>query len=309
MPDWTSPSTACTATRSSSSRRRSSWATPSSPAVGRVSPGCRPRRHPGRSPRNEEGRGVYPARGVRADPDGSARDGVPVPDDLRGQGVGTPARHHGALPRRRADQLAAAEGQARVRGRFARRQDGRGRDPPPRPHGRDRRRQGVRHAGRRGLPDPNGRERRRDASGPPGGGRRSWGLTPDDMSPHPAELRALHLAMLDAVLVGDGLGAVATLAAAECAAPVALVIPRLELAAGSPSAVPELGRLRRYALDRCRGRVAPVPTGVAAEVPIASGEELLGVVLLLGDGVPDDPALERLRLVAVAALTELALAR
>jgi GGDEF-like domain/PucR C-terminal helix-turn-helix domain len=130
------------------------------------------------------------------------------------------------------------------------------------------------------------------------------------MSAHPAELRTLHLAMLDAVLVGSGLGAVASLAAAECGGPVALVVPRLELAAGSTGVGPaDLGRLRGYALARCGGRVAPVPAGVVAEVPIASGEELLGVVLLLGDAPASADAVERLRLVAVAALTEIALAR
>lgn len=130
------------------------------------------------------------------------------------------------------------------------------------------------------------------------------------MGAHPAELRTLHLAMLDAVLVGSGLGAVASLAAAECGGPVALIVPRLEVAAGSAGLPPaELGRLRGYAVARCGGRVAPVPAGVCAEVPIASGEELLGVVLLLGDGQPSADCVERLRLVAVAALTEIALAR
>src|SRR4051812_24849271 len=130
------------------------------------------------------------------------------------------------------------------------------------------------------------------------------------MSAHPAELRTLHLAMLDAVLVGSGLGAVASLAAAECGGPVALVVPRLELAAGSSEVGPaELGRLRGYALARCDGRVAPVPRGVVAEVPIATGEELVGVVLLLGEAPPSADAVERLRLVSVAALTEIALAR
>jgi hypothetical protein len=130
------------------------------------------------------------------------------------------------------------------------------------------------------------------------------------MSAHPAELRTLHLAMLDAVLVGSGLGAVASLAAEECGGPVALVVPRLEVAAGS-SGFPsdQLARLRGYAVARCGGRVAPVPSGVVAEVPIASGEELLGVVLLLGNTPPSADAVERLRLVAVAALTEIALAR
>jgi hypothetical protein len=129
------------------------------------------------------------------------------------------------------------------------------------------------------------------------------------VSAHPAELRTLHLAMLDAVLVGEGLGAVAELAAAECRGAVALIVPRLEVAAASAGARADLGRLRAYALARCRGHVTPVPRGVAAEVPIASGEELLGVVLLLGDVVAEESAIERLRLVAVAALTEIALAR
>jgi hypothetical protein len=126
---------------------------------------------------------------------------------------------------------------------------------------------------------------------------------------HPAQLRALHLAMLDAVLVGEGLGAVAELAAVECGGPVALFVPRLEVVAGSAGLDPaQLGRLRAYALERCRGRVAQVPEAVAAEVPVRSGGELLGLVLLLGDVVVEEPVVERLRLVAVAALTELALA-
>src|SRR5947207_1084055 len=69
----------------------------------------------------------------------------------------------------------------------------------------------------------------------------------------------------------------------------------------------EIGRLRAYAGERCAGRVAPVPPGVAVELPIASGAELLGLVVLLGSGGADERALERLRLVAVAALTEIAL--
>ena len=129
------------------------------------------------------------------------------------------------------------------------------------------------------------------------------------MSAHPAELRTLHLAMLDAVLVGEGLGTVADLAAAECGGPVVLIVPRLEVLAPSADVRAEdLPELRRYVLERCRGRVAPVPAGVAAEVPIATGAELLGAVLLLGDAPAGERAIERLRLVSVAALTEIALA-
>jgi hypothetical protein len=103
---------------------------------------------------------------------------------------------------------------------------------------------------------------------------------------------------------------VASLAAEQCGGPVALIVPRLEVAAGSAGlAASDLARLRAYAVARCSGRVAPVPPGVVAEVPIASGEELQGVVVLLGTAVPSAGAVERLRLVAVAALTEIALAR
>jgi GGDEF-like domain/PucR C-terminal helix-turn-helix domain len=125
----------------------------------------------------------------------------------------------------------------------------------------------------------------------------------------PSELRALYLAMLDAVLTGSGLSAVAALAADACGGPVAILAPELDLVAGSPGTSGALGRLRAYAAHRCGGRVAPVPTGVAAEVPIASGAELLGLVVLLGADGAEERALERLRLVAVAALTEIALAR
>ena len=67
--------------------------------------------------RHEEDRGVHPPRGVRADPHGAAQPGLPLADDLGGQGVGPPEGGHRALSRRGADQLPAAQGQARVRRR------------------------------------------------------------------------------------------------------------------------------------------------------------------------------------------------
>src|SRR3954447_25032439 len=95
-------------------------------------------------------------------------------------------------------------------------------------------------------------------------------------------LRAVHLRMVDAVLGGDGLEGVATLAAGETGGVVAIVVPRLGGSAASAPAA-ELAALRRDANERSRGRTAAVPPGVAAEVPIASGDERLGAVLLLGD--------------------------
>jgi DNA-binding PucR family transcriptional regulator len=117
-------------------------------------------------------------------------------------------------------------------------------------------------------------------------------------------LRSVHLRMVDAVLSGEGLGRVAELAADAAGSPVAIVIPRLGPAALSPGASADVGALRRYVGDRARGRPASVPAGVGGEVPIASGDETIGRVLLLGE--PDDEGLEFLHLAAVACLTEVA---
>jgi sugar diacid utilization regulator len=118
-------------------------------------------------------------------------------------------------------------------------------------------------------------------------------------------LRAVHLRMVDAVLGGDGLEGVATLAAGEAGGTVAIVVPRLGAAAAS-GPVTDLAALRRYVSERARGRAVAVPAGVAAEVPIASGDEQLGAVLLLGDDEPLADALEFLHVAAVACLTEVA---
>jgi PucR family transcriptional regulator, purine catabolism regulatory protein len=119
-------------------------------------------------------------------------------------------------------------------------------------------------------------------------------------------LRAVHLQMLDAVLTGDGLGAVAELAAEAAGGPVAVVVPRLGVAVVSAGGDSSLAEVRRYVADHGRGRVAPVPAGVVAEVPIASGDERIGGVVLLQPGRPEPDAVEFLHLAAVAALTEVA---
>jgi sugar diacid utilization regulator len=141
-------------------------------------------------------------------------------------------------------------------------------------------------------------------------------------------LRAVHLEMVDAVLGGDGLGRVAELAAEAARGPVAIVVPRLGAAVVSAGGPSDLGALRRYVADRVAGapvstaalrsppangssagssrRGAPVPGGIAAEIPISSGDEVIGGVLLLGAGAPPAEALEFLHLAAVASLTEVA---
>ncbi len=132
-----------------------------------------------------------------------------------------------------------------------------------------------------------------------------------DISPPAAaslveRLRAVHLQMLDAVLTGDGLSAVADLAAGAAGGPVAVVVPRLGVAVVSDGGEGALPAVRRYIGEQGRGRVAPVPAEVVAEVPIASGDERIGGVVLLAPGRPEPEAVEFLHLAAVAALTEVA---
>jgi sugar diacid utilization regulator len=119
-------------------------------------------------------------------------------------------------------------------------------------------------------------------------------------------LRGVHLAMVEAVLGGDGLRAVARLASQAAGAPVAVVVPRLETAVVWPDEV-DAEPLRDYVADRLRDRPADVPAGVAAEVAIVSGDEQVGAVLMLtGSHPPDAEAAEFLHLAAVASLTEVA---
>jgi len=121
-------------------------------------------------------------------------------------------------------------------------------------------------------------------------------------------LRAVHLEMVDAVLGGDGLDKVAALAADAAGAPVAIVIPRLGAAVAAPTAGEEdLATLRRYVADRVKDRPAQVPPTVGAEVPIMSGDDVVGAVLMLiGPTQPGADAHDFLHLAAVASLTEVA---
>ncbi|MEO8688176.1 MAG: helix-turn-helix domain-containing protein [Solirubrobacteraceae bacterium] len=127
---------------------------------------------------------------------------------------------------------------------------------------------------------------------------------PAGSAPLVERLRSVHLKMVDSVLAGEGLELVAELAAEAAGAPVAIVIPRLGPASLSPGAVADIGTLRRYVSDRARGRPAPVPPHVGGEVPITTGDETIGRVLMLGEA--DSTALEFLHLAAVACLTEVA---
>jgi sugar diacid utilization regulator len=112
--------------------------------------------------------------------------------------------------------------------------------------------------------------------------------------------------MLDAVLGGDGLARVAQLAADNAGGTVAIIVPRLGVATVAPGEAGDaLTRIRAYVADRVKGRPAETPPGIALEMPIAMGDELLGAVLLLGNESGPD-ASEFLHLAAVASLTEAA---
>ncbi len=140
-----------------------------------------------------------------------------------------------------------------------------------------------------------------------------------DTSPPPPDglvqrLRTIHMQMMEAVLGGDGLDRVARLAADASSAPVAIVIPRLGAAAIGvhDTTLPALcddtlGALRRYVADRSKDRPSPVPSIVVGEVPIASGDDVVGAVLQLEGGTPGPEAAEYLHLAAVASLTEVAI--
>lgn len=106
--------------------------------------------------------------------------------------------------------------------------------------------------------------------------------------------------MVGAVLAGDGLERVAEIAAAHAGAPVAVIVPQL----GTPAGVRR--EHARYVAATVAGRPAARPPDVTAEVPIVSGTQRLGAVLLLGPGAPD--AGEYLHMAAIAALTEVAVA-
>lgn len=120
-------------------------------------------------------------------------------------------------------------------------------------------------------------------------------------------LRQLHLRMVDAVLGGEGLARVAELACEAAGGPVAIVVPRLGAAVLAPAEdAGDLAAIRRYVADRTKDRPTQVPDGLLAEVPIQSGDDVVGAVVLIGEGAVGPDAAEYLHLAAVASLTEVA---
>jgi len=104
-------------------------------------------------------------------------------------------------------------------------------------------------------------------------------------------MRDLHARMLGAVLGGEGLEGVAELAAVEAGGPVAITLPARGLSASSPPGLALNGG------------------EPALEVPILSGEERIGSVVVLASGNGAGPEVDReevARAAALATLTEIA---
>jgi sugar diacid utilization regulator len=124
-------------------------------------------------------------------------------------------------------------------------------------------------------------------------------------------MRDLQAKMLAAVLEGDGLRGVAELAMSETGGSVAILLPGRRLAAMAPQdEVP--ADVAAYVAAALHGNGVPAPDGIAAEHPVAAGDERIGSVLALPSNGAADPSQPRvdldevLRAAAVAALAEVA---
>jgi hypothetical protein len=116
----------------------------------------------------------------------------------------------------------------------------------------------------------------------------------------PPQLPSILLEMIDAVLGGGGLTAIAAIAGGYVGAPVAVVVPSLG------PAEPESEPLHRYVGGVLAGAEPTPPVGITREVPIVARGERVGSALLLGLGVAGSTAV--LHLAATATLAELAAA-
>jgi PucR family transcriptional regulator, purine catabolism regulatory protein len=129
--------------------------------------------------------------------------------------------------------------------------------------------------------------------------------------PSPAPLGDVHARMVDAIIAGGGLAAVAELAADAIGGTVAIVAPAEGVAIIAPLAADaRLSAVRRYVTDRLVGQPVRVPQALAAEASIPAGAQSLGSVVLLADGGALSPmAGEVLRLAALLVVSALALDR
>src|SRR3954467_4938584 len=94
--------------------------------------------------------------------------------------------------------------------------------------------------------------------------------------------RGAHMEMVGAVLAGDGLERIAEIAAHHARVPVAVIVPRLG------TRVEAWVPYERYVASPGGGGGRERPADITAEVPIVSGGQELGAVLLLGSGGASD---------------------
>jgi len=120
-------------------------------------------------------------------------------------------------------------------------------------------------------------------------------------------MRATHLEMVDAVVGGRGLPAIAAIASRVTGADVAIAAPRMGPPAVSDSAVDEstLTALTRYVTSRLNARPVPIPEPIVNAVPIVARDECVGFVALLSEPKRTTVAesTEVLHLAATATLT------
>jgi sugar diacid utilization regulator len=114
--------------------------------------------------------------------------------------------------------------------------------------------------------------------------------------------------MVDAVLGGDGLDAVAALAAEATGGTVAVVLPAIGAAVAGVGGERRLAAVRRFVVARLAGQPGALPEGYVADAAVGSDGEKVGAVVLLDEGRPPAAGAQAvLRLAAVAALTVAAL--
>jgi hypothetical protein len=114
--------------------------------------------------------------------------------------------------------------------------------------------------------------------------------------------------MVDAVLAGDGLDAIADLTAEAAGGTVAIVLPAVGAAIAGASAERRLDAVRRFVAARLAGQPGALPPGYVADAAVVADGIKVGAVVALDDGRAPVAGIEAvLRLAAVAALALAAL--
>ena len=120
-----------------------------------------------------------------------------------------------------------------------------------------------------------------------------------------AQLRDVHLGMLDAVLAGGGIAPVARIAAQALGGAVVVALPALGLTISAPDASDRRADAVARHVEDPGG---PTPLELAATAPVRDGERPLGAVVLLGPRRLADAAAEQvLALAALAVRTAVSL--